>query len=152
MARYRLHHSLGRRTVIRQLHRWAKRHFSDHKRFRHQKLSDALLVAFGVLAGLVLMVLLAIASTGFTRTAESAQITTLPFIAAVVGSFFWTAFDDGFAFASRLTPGGALQNLLMTGWGVEPVGASTAGAAVVLLAWTVLPYQVAARRFRWEKR
>lgn len=45
MARYRLHHSLGRRTVIRQLHRWAKRHFSDQKRFKHQKLSDALLVA-----------------------------------------------------------------------------------------------------------
>ena len=45
MARYRLHHSLGRRAVIRQLHRWAKRHLSDVKRCSHQKLSDALLVA-----------------------------------------------------------------------------------------------------------
>ncbi|SMB85129.1 IS982 family transposase [Deinococcus hopiensis] len=45
MCRYRLHHSLGRRAVIRQLHRWAKRHFSDLKRFKHQKLTDALLVA-----------------------------------------------------------------------------------------------------------
>ena len=45
MARYRLHHSLGRRAVIRQLHRWAKRYFSDLKRCSHQKLSDALLVA-----------------------------------------------------------------------------------------------------------
>ncbi|SMB97446.1 Transposase DDE domain-containing protein [Deinococcus hopiensis KR-140] len=31
--------------MIRQLHRWAKRHFSDLKRFKHQKLTDALLVA-----------------------------------------------------------------------------------------------------------
>ena len=45
MCRYRLHHSLGRRAVIRRLHRWAKRHFSDQKRFKHQKLTDALLVA-----------------------------------------------------------------------------------------------------------
>ncbi|GAA5514596.1 IS982 family transposase ISDds4 [Deinococcus carri] len=45
MCRYRLHHSLGRRAVIRQLHRWARQHFSDQKRFKHQKLTDALLVA-----------------------------------------------------------------------------------------------------------
>ena len=45
MARYRLHHSLGRRAVIRYLHRWAKKRFSELKRCRHQKMSDAYLVA-----------------------------------------------------------------------------------------------------------
>ena len=45
MARYRLHHRLGRRQVIRHLHRWAKRHFSTQKRCRHQKLTDARLIA-----------------------------------------------------------------------------------------------------------
>ena len=45
MARYRLHHSLGRRAVVRYLHRWTKRHFSDQCRCRHQKLSDARLLA-----------------------------------------------------------------------------------------------------------
>ncbi|WP_104181992.1 hypothetical protein [Arthrobacter sp. B0490] len=88
----------------------------------------------------------------YTPSAAAAQITTLPFLVAVIGSFFWTAFDDGFELVSRLTPGGALQNLLMAGWGVEAADASVAGAAVVLLAWIVLPYLVAARRFRWEKR
>lgn len=44
MARYRLYYSLGRRVVIRHLHRWAKRHFSDLKTCSHQKLSDARLV------------------------------------------------------------------------------------------------------------
>ncbi|WP_216329392.1 IS982 family transposase [Deinococcus aestuarii] len=52
MCRYRPHHSLGRRAVIRLLHRWAKRHFSDQKRCKHQKLTDALLVAL-LLARLV---------------------------------------------------------------------------------------------------
>ncbi|WP_420594353.1 IS982 family transposase [Deinococcus sp.] len=45
MCRYRPHHSLGRRSVIRFFWRWAKRHFSDARRCRHQKLTDALLVA-----------------------------------------------------------------------------------------------------------
>lgn len=45
MCRYRLHHNLGRRQVIRTLHRWSRRHFSDHKRCAHQKVSDGLLVA-----------------------------------------------------------------------------------------------------------
>jgi ABC-2 type transport system permease protein len=88
----------------------------------------------------------------YTPSAAAAQITTLPFFAAVIGSFFWTAFDDGFEVLSGLTPGGALQHLLMAGWGAEPLDASTAGAAVVLLAWIVLPYRIAATRFRWEKR
>lgn len=45
MDRYRLHHSLSRRYVIRTLHRWSKRHFSDEMRCRHQKITDAQLVA-----------------------------------------------------------------------------------------------------------
>ncbi|ACO48206.1 IS982-like element ISDds5 family transposase [Deinococcus deserti] len=45
MARYRLHHSLGRRRVIRTLWRWGRKHFSDHRSCRHQKVTDAFLVA-----------------------------------------------------------------------------------------------------------
>lgn len=52
MHRYCPHHSLGRRAVIRLLYRWAKRHLSDQKRCKHQKLTDALLVAL-LLARLV---------------------------------------------------------------------------------------------------
>ena len=52
MHRYRPHHSLVRLAVIRLLYRWAKRHLSDQKRCKHQKLTDALLVAL-LLARLV---------------------------------------------------------------------------------------------------
>ena len=46
MARYRLHHSLPRRTVIRRLHRWTKKYLSDENYRPHQKLTDAKLVAY----------------------------------------------------------------------------------------------------------
>ena len=45
----------------------------------------------------------------------------------------------GLRWSAQLSAAGALD-------------ASVAGAAVVILAWIVLPYLVAARRFRWEKR
>lgn len=110
-----------------------------------------------VVAGAVLGLLALCATAGmltsvYTPSAAAAQITTLPFFAVVVGTFFWTGFDDGFEAFSRLTPGGALQNLLMAGWGVEPLDASVGVAGVVLVAWIVLPYCLAAKRFRWEKR
>ena len=52
MARYRLNHSLPRRTVVRRLYRWAKKHLSDEKYRPHQKLTDAKLLAY-LLARLV---------------------------------------------------------------------------------------------------
>lgn len=45
MARYRLHHSLGRRHVIRTLYRWTRKYLHDGKRCIHQKISDAMLIA-----------------------------------------------------------------------------------------------------------
>ncbi len=45
MDRYRLHHSLSRRHVIRTLHQWSKKHFSNELRCKHQKVTDTYLVA-----------------------------------------------------------------------------------------------------------
>ncbi|AZI41888.1 IS982 family transposase [Deinococcus psychrotolerans] len=45
MYRYRPHHSLTRRSVIRFFHRWSQRYFWDTKRCKHQKMTDAMLVA-----------------------------------------------------------------------------------------------------------
>ncbi|TKV27445.1 hypothetical protein FDK12_12155 [Arthrobacter sp. NamB2] len=111
-----------------------------------------LVVLGAVLGFLALCATAGMLTSIYTPSAAAAQITTLPFFAVVVGSFFWTGFDDGLEVISRLTPGGALQNLLMAGWGAEPLDVSVAVAAVVLVAWVLLPYRIAARRFRWEKR
>lgn len=111
------------------------------------------LVALGTVLGfLVLCATAGMLTSIYTPSAAAAQITTLPFLAIVIGTFFWTAFDDGFEALSRLTPGGALHNLLMAGWGATELDLTVAGAATALLAWTVLPYLAAAKRFRWEKR
>lgn len=45
MCRYRLHHSLGRRLVIRRLHQFTRRHFSTRKCHPQQKITDAYLLA-----------------------------------------------------------------------------------------------------------
>ena len=45
MARYRPHHSLGRRAAIRYFYRWTRRHFSTRKTCKHQKITDAELIA-----------------------------------------------------------------------------------------------------------
>lgn len=45
MARYRPHHSLGRRAAIRSFYRWTRRHFSTRKTWKHQKITDAELIA-----------------------------------------------------------------------------------------------------------
>lgn len=45
MARYRPHHSLGCRAVVRYFHRWTRKHFSSAQTCRHQKVTDAMLLA-----------------------------------------------------------------------------------------------------------
>lgn len=45
MARYRPHRSVSRRAAIRHFYRWTRRHFSTQKSCRHQKVTDAWLVA-----------------------------------------------------------------------------------------------------------
>ena len=114
--------------------------------------AQPLVVLGSVLGFLILCATAGLLTSVYTPSAAAAQITTLPFLALVIGTFLWTAYDDGLEHISRLTPGGALQNLLMAGWGAEPMTASVAGAAVVLLAWIVIPYQIGVKLFRWEKR
>lgn len=114
--------------------------------------TQPLLVLGAILGFLALCATAGMLTSIYTPSAAAAQITTLPFMTIVIGTFFWTAFDDGFETISRLTPGGALQNLLMAGWGAQEIDATLIPAAAALLAWIILPYRFAAKRFRWEKR
>lgn len=45
MARYRPHHRLGRRTVVRHFLRWTRKHVSTGRTCIHQKVTDAMLLA-----------------------------------------------------------------------------------------------------------
>jgi ABC-2 type transport system permease protein len=125
--------------------------------------TDVVLPVIALLGGAALMVALAAACTSFTRTAESAQITTLPLVVAATalsGLLFPLALlPEGLALAARflpLTPVLELTRLGMTGqsWDgstVDPAGAWSAAPVplLVLAAWLVVGTVVARRVFRW---
>jgi ABC-2 type transport system permease protein len=127
---------------------------------------DVALPLVAAVGGALLMLLLAAVSTAFTRTAESAQITTMPFVLAATslsGLFFpLTAFPEQLAHVARflpLTPVVELTRLGLGGrtWDGEAVDLPGAWAAAplplaVLACWLVVAAVVARRVFRWAPR
>jgi ABC-2 type transport system permease protein len=127
---------------------------------------DPLLPVLAVLFGAAVMVVLATASTVFTRTPESAQITTLPVVmgaTALSGLFFpLSVLPEGLATVARLLPLTPVVELLQLGvagrtWDGEVVaGAELWWAALaplgVLLAWVAIAGFATARWFRWAPR
>jgi len=128
---------------------------------------DVVLPVLAAVAGGLLMVLLAAACTAFTGTAESAQITTMPFVVAATslsGLFVpLTAFPEQLASVARflpLTPVVELTQLGLAGrtWDGVPVG-DLAGAwahaplpLAVLTGWLLVAAVTAPRVFRWAPR
>lgn len=127
---------------------------------------DVVLPLVALIGGGALMLLLAAASTAFTRTSESAQITALPLMLAsttLSGLFFpLSALPDPLATVARflpLTPIVELSQLGLAGlpWDGEAVGWSGAWTAAllplaVLAGWLVLGSALARRGFRWAPR
>ncbi len=91
-------------------------------------------------------------TSNHTPSAAAARITTLPFVALVMGTFLWATFEDTYQNVQRLTPGGAVQELLTAAWSTEPLGAPVLVSGVALLAWTMLPCWWAGKHFRWDRR
>ncbi|MGY1672167.1 ABC transporter permease [Geodermatophilus sp. SYSU D00710] len=128
--------------------------------------TDVVLPLLALLGGAALMTLLAAASTSFTRTAESAQITTLPvmLLASLTSGVTvpLTAFPEQVAHVLRLTPVEPVVELARLGlvgqtWDGRAVDWAGAWAAapqplLVLAAWTALAALVAPRVFRWAPR
>jgi ABC-2 type transport system permease protein len=119
-----------------------------------------------VVGGGVLMLLLAAVSTAFTRTAESAQITTMPFVVATTvlsGLYFpLAAFPEELASAARLLPLSPVVELARLGlagqaWDGAAVGTAGAWAQAplplaVLAGWLVIGAVLGRRVFRWTPR
>lgn len=122
---------------------------------------NPLVYAVGVLAGCVLFAAFAVWTAAWTRTAEAAQMTSMPVILLAAIGTMGTVLPEGLADIVTWTPGGALDQLVRVGWfGMGPNGdldlTQTWFAAVrplgVLLAWTVLALWLAKRSMRWEPR
>jgi ABC-2 type transport system permease protein len=128
--------------------------------------TDVVLPVIALIGGSALMVALAAASTAFTRTTESAQITTLPLVLAATAMsglmFPLTYLPDAVAEIARflpLTPVLELARLGLIGQTWDGTGVDLAGAwsaallpLAVLAAWLVVGTVAARRVFRWVPR
>jgi ABC-2 type transport system permease protein len=127
---------------------------------------NAPLMAVGTLAGCAVFVLLAAASSAFTRNVEMAQISTLPvLLVSMVGSGTTLPLDalpGPLADGLRLLPLTPVLDLVRLGW-LGTTGADAprdfAGTFVaagpptaIIIAWLIFGVYAVRRWFRWEPR
>ncbi|MGW6442350.1 ABC transporter permease [Lentzea sp. NPDC055074] len=109
-------------------------------------------ILLGVLGGTAVFVLLAAASSAFTRTVEMAQVTSLPVLmACLFGSglvFPLSVLPSGLATVLQYLPLTPVLELLRAGWADGPV----LKPASVLAVWIVLGTYAVRQWFRWDPR
>jgi ABC-2 type transport system permease protein len=109
-----------------------------------------------LLLGLVLCASLAAVTSAFTRTTESAQVTTLPvMLVSMLGSGMAVPLEvlpDRLASVCELLPLTPVITLVRGGWTGDLSASGALGAAATALAWTALGVFAVRRWFRWEPR
>ena len=112
-----------------------------------------LLVA-AVLATVVMMLGLGLATAGLTNSPEHAQVTTLPISLGALAVASWVGLSgtEELTLLKRLLPGGSATELVVNAWnGGVPVSESLP-LLLPTLAWVVVAVALASRMFRWEPR
>jgi ABC-2 type transport system permease protein len=114
------------------------------------------LAVLGVLLGIVLCVALAAVTASFSRTAESAQVTSLPVMfVSLLGSGVTVPLEvlpERVASVCELLPLSPVITLVRGGWTGDLTAYEALGAVATALAWTVLAVFAVRRWFRWEPR
>jgi ABC-2 type transport system permease protein len=127
---------------------------------------NGFLVVVGILLGTAVLLLLALASAGLTRSVPSAELTTTPLLVAslALGGLMvpLDAFPDGLQRVGQVMPLTPVIDLVRLGLtGIAPDGEivdvpgtflAAALPAGVLLGWLALGGWAAKRWFRWEPR
>jgi len=108
-----------------------------------------------VAATLLIAMLLgaAFVTSRFTRSAEQAQMTTLPVFMVVMGGVAWASLTDPGEFGPLrlVAPGGAFAELVRIGWNGGDLP-STVTALAVAVAWALVAGVAARRLFQWDRR
>ncbi|MXG88834.1 ABC transporter permease [Nocardioides flavescens] len=114
--------------------------------------SNPAVYLLGALVSSVVFAALAFWTAAWTRNAEAGQMTSVPVMVLAVAGTLVAAVPDRVAQVLEATPGGAMYELVRTGW----YGAGGVGDAVeplvVLAAWGVVAVSLARRSMRWEPR
>lgn len=114
------------------------------------------LAVLGLLLGIFLCVSLAAVTSAFTRSVESAQVTTLPvvFLSMIFSGMFvpLEILPDRVASACELLPLTPVITLVRGGWTGGLSASEALGAILVALVWTVGGVFAVRRWFRWEPR
>ncbi|MFR9794651.1 ABC transporter permease [Streptomyces sp. MS06] len=110
----------------------------------------------GFLLGLLMCVALAALTSAFTRSTESAQVTTAPLILlSLAGSGLMVPLPlmpDRLAAACELLPLTSVITLVRGGWTGELPVPEALRALAAALAWTLIAVFAVRRWFRWEPR
>ncbi|WP_157252369.1 hypothetical protein [Nonomuraea typhae] len=108
--------------------------------------------ALAVVIGAVTCSAVAFLTAAFTPSPEMAQVTTFPFMLALIGAPLWVMGRDPAAidWTGPAIPGGALAHLVRAAWGEPQVMVVPAVAAALVMAAVAIA--LAVRLFRWEPR
>jgi ABC-2 type transport system permease protein len=111
-------------------------------------------LAVAIAAVFVMMLAFGVATAGFTRSPEHAQVTTLPIALGTPILATWVGISgtESLPLVKRLLPGGAATELIVDAWNVGVPLDDALALLVPTFAWAVVAVALAARLFRWEPR
>ncbi len=111
-------------------------------------------LAVAAAAVFIMMLAFGVATAGFTRSPEHAQVTTLPLALGIPILASWVGISgtDSLTVVKRLLPGGAATELIVDAWNVGVALEDALLLLVITFAWVLVATALAARMFRWEPR
>ncbi|WP_174548004.1 ABC transporter permease [Nocardiopsis dassonvillei] len=115
---------------------------------------NLLLLVAAVVATMVMMAGLGLATAGLTNSPDHAQVTTLPIMIGVLAVSGWVGFTgtEELTLLKRLLPGGSASELVVNAWSGSVPVADSLFLLAPTLAWVVVAVAAATRIFRWEPR
>lgn len=116
--------------------------------------ADIAILVVAIAAAFVMMLAFGVATAGFTRSPEHAQVTTLPLALGtlIVASWIGITGTESLTFVKRLLPGGAATELIVDAWNGGVALDDALLMLVPTIGWVVAAAVLATRLFRWEPR
>lgn len=111
------------------------------------------LMGVGLVAAALMCLGVATATSAVTASAEQAQVTSVPFLLAILAGGIWVGSTglDELAWIKRLAPGGAVSEVIAGAWAGMSWTEALPGL-LFLVAWASAGAAIGLRFFRWEPR